>query len=66
MNHKLSRRSFLTSTTAIALSQLMLGCGNTSGTPEIFLLEDSIPTQLIGDFRKTLAKVRQKKQFVTR
>ena len=56
MNHKLSRRSFLTSTAAITLSQLMLGCSNTSGIPQIFLLEDSIPVQLIGDFRKTLAK----------
>jgi len=56
MNHNLSRRSFLTSTATIILSQLLLGCSNTSGIPQILLLEDSIPAQLIGDFRKTLAR----------
>ena len=56
MNYQLSRRSFLRATTATALTQLLLGCSNTGTIPQILFLEDSIPTQLIGDFRQTIGK----------
>ena len=54
MNHSLSRRSFIHTTTAIALSQLLLSCSNSEAVSKILFLENSIPLQLIGDFRKTI------------
>jgi putative spermidine/putrescine transport system substrate-binding protein len=56
MKQKISRRFFLTSAVIIALSQLLSGCSNSVESLKILLLEDSIPTQLIGDFRKAINK----------
>ena len=56
MNYKMNRRFFLTSTLILALTQLLSGCSNTVNSLKILLLQDSIPTQLIGDFRKTIGK----------
>ncbi|MDJ0569339.1 MAG: extracellular solute-binding protein [Pleurocapsa sp. MO_192.B19] len=56
MNYHLSRRSFLRATTAIALTQLLLGCSNSGTIPQILFLEDSVPAQLIRDFRKTIGQ----------
>ena len=52
MNHQLSRRYFLQATTAIALSQMLLGCSNAENILQVLFLENSIPPQLIRDFRK--------------
>ena len=49
-----SRRSFFTITTAIILTQLISGCSNPTNILKILLLEDSIPPQLINDFRQTV------------
>ena len=54
MNYQLSRRSFIRFTTATALSQLLLGCSDSETVAEVLFLADSIPLQLIGDFRKTI------------
>ena len=56
MNYQLSRRSFLQLTTATALSQVLQGCNNSQASLEILFLANSIPVQLIGDFRKTITK----------
>ena len=55
MNYQLSRRSFLSAASAIALSQILSGCSNPEML-QILFLENSIPLQLIGDFRKTIVK----------
>lgn len=54
MNYHLSRRSFIRFTTATALTQLLLGCSDSQGIVEVLFLANSIPIQLIGDFRKTV------------
>ena len=54
MNYLLSRRSFLRSISATALSQLLVSCGNSQAIFQILFLANSIPNQLIGDFRKTI------------
>jgi putative spermidine/putrescine transport system substrate-binding protein len=54
MQQKISRRFFLTSAVIITLSQLLSGCSNSVESLKILLLENSIPTQLIGDFRKAI------------
>ena len=54
MNYSLSRRSFLKASTAIALSQLLISCGNSKEIFQILFLANSIPIQLIGDFRKAI------------
>ena len=59
MNYKLSRRSFIYVTTAIAMSQLLSGCSNSGTILQILFLEKSIPPQLIGDFRKTINRVKK-------
>lgn len=59
MNYQLSRRSFLQVTTAITLAQLLAACGDSSTTLQILFLANSIPIQLIGDFRKTIKKERK-------
>ena len=52
MNYPLSRRSFLRLSTATAISQLVGGCGRFGGDSQILFLENSIPLQLIKDFRQ--------------
>jgi putative spermidine/putrescine transport system substrate-binding protein len=49
----INRRQFLISTTVIALNQLLLGC-NSNHKSEILLLEKTIPTQLLDQFRKQI------------
>lgn len=56
MNHQLSRRNFLQFTTAMTLTQLLLGCSNRDKNSQILFLENSIPPQLIRDFRKEFGK----------
>ena len=56
MNHKIGRRFFLTSALFIALTQLLSGCSNSVKSLKILLLEDSIPPQLIEDFRKAIGR----------
>ncbi len=56
MKHKIGRRFFLTNVLILALTQLLSGCGNSVNSLKILLLEDSIPAQLIVDFRKTIGK----------
>jgi len=54
MNYQLSRRFFLQSSAVIALSQLLGGCARGNTISQISFLKNSIPPQLIKDFRKTL------------
>ena len=56
MNYQLSRRSFLQSATVTALSQILQGCSDSKAILEILFLANSIPLQLIGDFRKTITR----------
>ena len=56
MNHQLSRRYFLQASTAIALNQMLLGCSNAENILQVLFLENSIPPQLIRDFRKGINK----------
>ena len=56
MKHKIGRRFFLTSTLIITLSQLLSGCSNRVKSLKIIMLENSIPAQLIRDFRQTISK----------
>lgn len=50
----LSRRSFLIGTGTIALSQLLSGCGNSSDL-RVFLLQGSVPPQLLKAFNQQLS-----------
>ena len=54
MKTAVSRRSFLVSMGAIALSQFMSGCASSQEALLVLLLSGSIPPQLIGAFRKQL------------
>ena len=56
MNYQLSRRHFLSYGAAIALSQLLGGCSRGQAISQILFLEDSIPPQLIREFRKLLTE----------
>ena len=56
MNYRLSRRFFLRAATAITLSKFLSGCSNSSKILHILFLADSVPIQLIGDFRKAINK----------
>ena len=56
MNYQLSRRSFLRASTAITLAQLLSSCGNSKKILEILFLVNSVPIQLIGDFRKEISQ----------
>lgn len=47
----LTRRSFLTASTTLSLSNLLTGCSENEKL-EVFLLQNSIPPQLIASFRK--------------
>ena len=53
MNYQLSRRYLLKTSTALALSQMLLGCSNAIPAIQILFLENSIPLRLIKDFDKT-------------
>jgi putative spermidine/putrescine transport system substrate-binding protein len=50
----LSRRSFLLTTTAIALSQSLGGCQSNGKRLIVQLLEDSIPPQLLREFKQEI------------
>ena len=56
MNYQLSRRYFLRSIAALGLSQLLGGCTGETTNEQILLLENSIPPQLVKDFRKSQAQ----------
>ena len=56
MNYQLSRRYFLHLTAATAITQVLQGCSNSQNILEILFLANSIPIQLIGDFRKIITK----------
>ena len=53
MNYYLSRRYFLKSSAAVALSQMLLGCNNGTAAIQVLFLENSIPLGLIKDFHNT-------------
>jgi putative spermidine/putrescine transport system substrate-binding protein len=55
-----NRRHFLVNVTTLALAQLLLGCNREQANLKILILENSIPLQLIGDFK---AKIAQSKLF---
>ncbi len=59
MKHRISRRSFVINATVLTLSQLLFGCANNREKLQILLLEDSIPLQLISDFRKKIDREKQ-------
>jgi putative spermidine/putrescine transport system substrate-binding protein len=59
MNYQLSRRYFLRSSVALALSQLLSGCGGEGSISQVLFLENSIPPQSIRDFSKSLTKNRK-------
>jgi len=51
----MKRRSFLMGASALALGQLASGCGNRQSTAlNVGLLQNSIPVQLLAEFRRTL------------
>lgn len=52
MNYHLSRRRFLQVSSTIALSQMLSGCSNSETVSQVLFLENSIPPQLIKDFRQ--------------
>ena len=56
MNYQLSRRYFLRSIAALGLSQLLGGCNRGTTNAQILFLENSIPPQLVEDFRKSQAQ----------
>ena len=56
MKQKFGRRFFLISALVVALTPLLSGCSNSVKSLKILLLEDSIPAQLIRDFRKAIGK----------
>lgn len=52
----MDRRGFLIGTGSLALAQLAAGCSNSDGAAlRIRLLKDSIPPQLVGEFRRQLS-----------
>ncbi len=50
----INRRQFLIGTSAIAIAQLLGGCNNDPNKLKVLLLEGSIPSQLLGRFRKKI------------
>ncbi len=51
----MKRRSFITGVSALAVGQLVSGCNNSQELSfKVKLLQDSIPFQLLGEFRKVL------------
>jgi len=59
MNYQQSRRYFLKSSAAVTLLQLLGGCARGQTASQILLLENSIPPQLIRNFRKSLTSNNQ-------
>ena len=59
MNYQLSRRYFLQASTAIALNQLLMGCSDAQPSLQILFLENSLPPQLIRDFRQSINQTRK-------
>ena len=55
----ITRRQFLVTSTAITASQLLSSCSNPTETLNVMMLQGSIPTQLVGAFRQSLAKNNQ-------
>ncbi|MGL5870822.1 MAG: extracellular solute-binding protein [Xenococcaceae cyanobacterium] len=55
-----NRRSFLVNLSAYAIAQLLLGCNREQTNLKIILLKNSIPRQLIGNFK---AKIAQSDRF---
>lgn len=51
----MDRRGFLIGTGSLALAQLAAGCSNDGAALRIRLLKDSIPPQLVGEFRRQLS-----------
>ncbi|MEM7593616.1 MAG: extracellular solute-binding protein [Cyanobacteria bacterium P01_A01_bin.83] len=54
MNYQLSRRYFLQASSLIALNQLATGCSSSETTTQVLFLQNSIPPQLIRDFRQVI------------
>ncbi|MEY3221843.1 MAG: hypothetical protein RLZZ203_699 [Cyanobacteriota bacterium] len=51
----MQRRSFLSGTSTLAISQIITGCGTNQQPPlNVQLLKDSIPGQVVNQFRKTV------------
>src|SRR4028118_424655 len=50
----MKRRSFLVGASALAVGQLASGCKNQQASLKVLVLQDSLPAQLLGEFRKTL------------
>ncbi|HBE18937.1 MAG TPA: polyamine ABC transporter substrate-binding protein [Cyanobacteria bacterium UBA11149] len=51
----MKRRSFMTGVSALAMGQLVSGCNNNQKLSlKVKLLQDSVPVQLLGEFRKVL------------
>jgi putative spermidine/putrescine transport system substrate-binding protein len=51
----MQRRSFLSGTSTLAISQIITGCGTNQQPPlNVQLLKDSIPGQVVNQFRKTI------------
>jgi putative spermidine/putrescine transport system substrate-binding protein len=51
----MQRRSFLLGTSTLAISQIITGCGTNQQPPlNVQLLKDSIPGQVVNQFRKTV------------
>jgi putative spermidine/putrescine transport system substrate-binding protein len=59
LNYQLSRRSFIRVSTAITLAQLLGSCSSSENILQILFLANSIPIQLIGDFRKVIKPTRK-------
>ena len=52
----ITRRQFLVITTAITANQFLSSCSNPTETLNVMMLQGSIPSQLVGAFRQSLAK----------
>ncbi len=52
----MKRRSLLLGTSALTLAQLLAGCDTSTDGLQVLFLKDSIPPQLLKDFRQQLAK----------
>ncbi|WP_013323383.1 extracellular solute-binding protein [Gloeothece verrucosa] len=49
------RRSFLLAVGTVALAQILTGCNSDEAAFRVLLLDNSIPSQLIGDFRSSIS-----------
>lgn len=57
MNYRFSRRHLLQASIIIPLSQIMAGCSDAETMSQVLFLENSIPPQLIRDFRKVISNL---------